>query len=48
MATKQTERQNVWLLKIHMAAFRALSMMTGVPTVKLIRRAMAEFLERNK
>jgi group I intron endonuclease len=42
------ERQNVWLLKSHMAELRVMSSNTGVDIVKLIRRAMAEFLERNK
>jgi hypothetical protein len=48
MATKQTERQNLWLLKSHMTAFRALSEKTGVPIIRMIRAAMARFLEENK
>jgi len=43
-----TERQNLHMLQSHMAALRAMSAKTGMPIVRLIRKAVAEFLERNK
>jgi hypothetical protein len=48
MADKTTERQNLWLRKDHMAALRALSEKTGVPIIRMIRAAIARFLEENK
>jgi Ribbon-helix-helix domain len=48
MERHPTERQNLHMLREHMTALRAMSVKTGMPIVRLIRKAVAEFLERNK
>ena len=43
-----TQRVNAFMLREHMTAFKAMSHRTGLTVIALIRKAMAEFLERSK
>jgi hypothetical protein len=48
MADKPTTRRNLFMFVEHMDALAAMCKRTGTPVVRLIRQAIAEFLERNK